>query len=177
MHNKKLLFIASYPKSGNTFMRAIISSLIYSKDGIFESKLYKKISLLDTNPFYDFVKKMNAEDFLKLDKIDTTCKYWCLAQQKYLDITQNYIFKTHAANLMAKNHKYTSEKNCMGVIYLIRDPRGIVPSFAYHLNISNDEAFGKITNIKQISFNPLHNICVPLSSWPLPVWRMKRALA
>lgn len=169
MHNKKLLFIASYPKSGNTFMRAIISSLIYSKDGIFESKLYKKISLLDTNPFYDFVKKMNAEDFLKLDKIDTTCKYWCLAQQKYLDITQNYIFKTHAANLMAKNHKYTSEKNCMGVIYLIRDPRGIVPSFAYHLNISNDEAFGKITNIKQISFNPLHNICVPLSSWEMHV--------
>ena len=67
MKNKKVLFIASYPKSGNTFMRAIISSLIYSKEGVFDTELYKKISLLDTNPFYDFVKKVSPEDFLKLN--------------------------------------------------------------------------------------------------------------
>ncbi len=165
MNERKLLFIASYPKSGNTFMRAIISSLIYSQDGIFESKLYKKITLLDTNPFYDFVKKINSEDFLKLDKVDTACKYWRLAQQKHSYITDNYIFKSHAANLMFGNYKYTSQENCMGVIYLVRDPRGIVPSYAYHLNISNEEAFEKVTNIKQIIFNPRNNICVPLSNW------------
>ena len=169
MNNKKTLFITSYPKSGNTFMRAIISSLIYSQDGIFEPELFKKISLLDTNPFYDFVKNINAEDFLKLDKIDTACKYWRLAQLKHSDVTDNYIFKSHAANLMVGDYKYTSEENCMGVIYLVRDPRGVVPSYAYHLNISNDEAFEKITNINQITFNPRNNICVPLSSWEVHI--------
>ena len=169
MKNKKVLFIASYPKSGNTFMRAIISSLIYSKEGVFDTGLYKKISLLDTNPFYDFVKKVSPEDFLKLNNIDTVCKYWRIAQQKHQDLTQNNIFKTHAANLMFKKYKYTSEENCLGIIYLVRDPRGVVPSYAHHLNINNEEAFKKITSIKQITFNPAHNICVPLSSWDVHI--------
>ena len=30
---KNLIWIASYPKSGNTWMRSILTALIYSKDG------------------------------------------------------------------------------------------------------------------------------------------------
>ena len=84
--NKKVLFIASYPKSGNTFMRAIISSLIYSEDGVFDFELFKRISLIDTNPFYDYrFKKINKEDFLKLNNIETASKYWQLAQKNIIN--------------------------------------------------------------------------------------------
>ena len=31
-----IIWLASYPKSGNTFLRSIIASLIYSEDGNFE---------------------------------------------------------------------------------------------------------------------------------------------
>ena len=163
--NKKILFIASYPKSGNTFMRAVISSLVYSSDGIFDFELFKRITLLDTNPFYDFVKKINKVDFLKLNKMEIASKYWRLAQEKHNELTENFIFKTHAANLAFENQGYTSIENCMGVIYLVRDPRGVVPSYSYHLNISHKETFKKITNLNQIIFNPKNNICVPLSNW------------
>ena len=169
MNENKLIFIASYPKSGNTFMRAIVSSLIYSENGVFDFELFKKITLLDTNPFYDFVKKINHQDFLMLDKIDTASKYWISAQKKYTELTKNFIFKTHAANLMYRNDKYTSEENCKGVIYLVRDPRGIVPSYAYHLNISNQKSFEIITDKDQMQFNPRKNICVPLSSWEVHI--------
>ena len=30
-NNKKIIFLASYPKSGNTWLRSIISSLIYNQ--------------------------------------------------------------------------------------------------------------------------------------------------
>ena len=165
MNNKKVLFIASYPKSGNTFMRAIISSLVYSNNGIFDFELFKKITLLDTNPFYDFVKKINPEDFLNLHRVNTASKYWCLAQEKSRELSDNFIFKTHAANLAFENNIYTSQENCMGVIYLVRDPRSIVPSYAYHLSIGDKEVFKKITSLNEITFNPKHNICVPLSNW------------
>ena len=47
---KNLLWIASYPKSGNTWMRAILTSLFYSDDGIFDFKLLPKlISLKNYN--------------------------------------------------------------------------------------------------------------------------------
>lgn len=169
MNNKKVLFIASYPKSGNTFMRAIVSSLIYSENGNFDYSLLNKISLIDTNPFYDFVKSLNSEDFSKLNKIETASKYWRMAQENYSKLTDNYIFKTHAANLMFENNYYTSEKTCMGVIYLVRDPRSIIPSFSYHLNIDKQEIYKKIISPNQITFNPKNNICVPLSNWNIHI--------
>ena len=38
-----IIWLASYPKSGNTWVRSIISSLLYSSDGDFNFDLIKKI--------------------------------------------------------------------------------------------------------------------------------------
>ena len=38
-----IVWIASYPKSGNTWVRAILSSLIYTEDGNFSIQHLKKI--------------------------------------------------------------------------------------------------------------------------------------
>ena len=38
-----IVWIASYPKSGNTWVRAILSSLLYTEDGNFSIQHLKKI--------------------------------------------------------------------------------------------------------------------------------------
>ena len=38
-----IIWIASYPKSGNTWVRSIIASLLYTNDGIFDLRLLNKI--------------------------------------------------------------------------------------------------------------------------------------
>ena len=40
-----IVWLASYPKSGNTWLRSIISALVYSKDGLFNFELLKKIHI------------------------------------------------------------------------------------------------------------------------------------
>ena len=45
MNYKKIFWICSYPKSGNTWMRSIISSLFFSNDGKFN---YPRIALLQS---------------------------------------------------------------------------------------------------------------------------------
>ena len=45
-----IIWVASYPKSGNTWVRSIISSLIYTKDGIFDFPSIKKIMVKITDP-------------------------------------------------------------------------------------------------------------------------------
>jgi len=40
---KKIIWISSYPKSGNTFVRSLLVSYFFSLDGIFEQILLKKI--------------------------------------------------------------------------------------------------------------------------------------
>ena len=38
-----IIWLASYPKSGNTWLRSIIGALLFTNDGIFNFKLLKKI--------------------------------------------------------------------------------------------------------------------------------------
>ena len=38
-----IIWLASYPKSGNTFMRSLLSSYYFSKDGKFEFDLLREI--------------------------------------------------------------------------------------------------------------------------------------
>ena len=41
--SKKIIFIGSYPKSGNTWLRSIISSLVYNPEGRFAFNDLKKV--------------------------------------------------------------------------------------------------------------------------------------
>ena len=43
-----IIWIASYPKSGNTWVRSLLSSYLYSNDGIFDFNLLKKDSVVIT---------------------------------------------------------------------------------------------------------------------------------
>ena len=40
---KNLIWVASYPKSGNTWMRSLLTALIYTNDGFFNFELLPKI--------------------------------------------------------------------------------------------------------------------------------------
>ena len=108
--SKKILWIASYPKSGNTFMRSLLSSLIYTDSGEFNFNLLKKVKQFDIHLYFKFIKMINEDDYRKLNDIKVASKYWKLAQKKFIEIDSNFIFKTHAANLMWEKFKYTDEE-------------------------------------------------------------------
>ena len=38
-----IIWLASYPKSGNTWLRAFISSILFTKDGLMQKDLWTKI--------------------------------------------------------------------------------------------------------------------------------------
>ena len=47
-----IVWLASYPKSGNTFVRSLLSSYIYSKDGNFNFELLKNIKQFPDNSLF-----------------------------------------------------------------------------------------------------------------------------
>ena len=59
MVNKKIFWISSYPKSGNTWMRAIISSIFFTKNGKFIFDYFKYVQSFDLDKRFEFVKKIN----------------------------------------------------------------------------------------------------------------------
>ena len=54
--------------------------------------------------------------------------------------------KTHHALVKYDNIPFAIEEDCKGFIYIIRDPRDVVISWAFHANISLDESINFITN-------------------------------
>ena len=70
-----IIWIASYPKSGNTWLRTLISSYYYSTDGTFHSNLIKQIG--------QFPEKRHFESFKYDSKsVIGTTQFWIKAQEK-----------------------------------------------------------------------------------------------
>ena len=51
------MWIASYPKSGNTWLRALLTSYFYSDDGNFDFKLLPKIYQFPAKKFFTEYEK------------------------------------------------------------------------------------------------------------------------
>ena len=128
-----IIWLASYPKSGNTWVRAIISSLLYSDDGIFKFSFLKKIDQFPEKKYFkDFVKDFGNFDLIK--------KNWILAQDK-INLNNNIkIFKTHQGKYTVNNDDFTNNENTKAIIYIVRDPRNIVTSISNHFTKSVNES-------------------------------------
>ncbi len=128
-----IVWLASYPKSGNTWVRSIIGSLLYSKDGNFNFELLKKIQQFPEKKFFkDLIKEFSNFDEIK--------KNWILAQDKINLENKIKLFKTHQGKYSLGNDNFTNAENTLAVIYIVRDPRNLVKSISNHYSLSLDEA-------------------------------------
>ena len=133
---KNIIWIASYPKSGNTWIRSVLSSLFYTDDGNFSFNLLKKINTFDRPFYFDEVtkdKKITTYD------LTTLAKFRIDAQKAFNKKNKLRFFKTHAANIKIDGFDYTNQDTTKCVIYIVRDPRDVVLSYSKFsgLNISD----------------------------------------
>ena len=158
-----IIWIASYPKSGNTWVRSIISSLVYSKDGIFNFELLKKIR--------QYPSKKHFENFTnKFQDINELKKLW-IASQDFINLDKQIkFFKTHHINCKIGEYSFTNKNNTLGTIYVVRDPRNLVNSFTHHYKIDKKEAKNLITDPQFVTGaagekNKENDIFTILGSW------------
>ena len=70
---KRIIWIAAYTKSGNTWARTILTSLFFTKNGKFNFEILKSISIFENVERFEFVKEINLEDYM----IQTYILYLC----------------------------------------------------------------------------------------------------
>ena len=144
-----IFWIASYPKSGNTWLRTLISSYYYSDDGIYSENLIKRIR--------QFPEKMHFTDFDYNQNIVTdTSRFWIKAQEKINKDNKLKFFKTHNAFGALNNNHFTDNKNSIGVIYIIRDPRNVITSLMNHYELDNEQAIKWMTNEKNYIYDVIN---------------------
>ena len=141
-----IFWLASYPKSGNTWLRTLISSYYYTKDGIYTDNIIKKIG--------QFPEKRHFTEFEYDQNIVTdTTRFWLQAQKNINKDKQLRFFKTHNAFGALNNQSFTNKENSIGCIYIVRDPRNVITSLKNHYEMNDEQALKWMTNEKQFIYD------------------------
>ena len=113
-----IIWLASYPKSGNTWVRLFIDSLLNPVSNSIDINNIK-IKQFPLRSHFDGLD-------IDIDNVGEFASNCIVAQDKInLDKTVK-IFKTHNAFWKAGPHAFTNEKNTKGVIHIVRDPRNVI---------------------------------------------------
>lgn len=154
-----IIWLASYPKSGNTLLRSILSTYFYSRDGNFKFEHLDKISQFPlTNHFLSLGVDVNNDE--------QVFKNFINAQNLINQETGKVKFlKTHSSLCKMYECNFTDFKNTLGAIYIVRDPRNVVSSFAHHYNLSIDEATETMLDNSRFMEKTVKNSKVFLGSW------------
>jgi len=134
-----IIWLASYPKSGNTFLRSLLTSYLLTDDGKFDEKKLKEINQF---PNLSLFKNLGIDTSDDLQIV----KNYIKAQEKINSLDANKIrfIKTHSSLNDINGYKFTDLKNTLGVIYVVRDPRSVVRSYANHNQLSLEDATDRL---------------------------------
>ena len=111
-----ILWIVSYPKSGNTWVRALISTYLYSNSGEFNFDLLRKIPKFIQEKFISSLVDLTV---LQQSPLKIT-EYWKDAQLRINLDNQVKFLKTHNACVSYKNRWFTDDFIKMIGIYLLQ---------------------------------------------------------
>ena len=170
-----IIWLASYPKSGNTWVRTILGQILndnFDSEKIFETS--KKIRLYPSK--LDFINldqlfqnKVFSHDMKKV-VFDKTVVNWIKSQNIINTNKKLNIFKTHnmlcKLKIQNKFYSFTSIENTIGVIHIVRDPRNVISSLVNHFSFeNNDLALKYMLNENQTMGLEDNKIPQLLSSW------------
>jgi len=155
-----IIWLASYPKSGNTWVRSMVAALMHTDDGEFHFDLLDQIKQFPIkNYFTNF-----TNDFGDINEIK---KHW-LSAQTLINLDNKVKFlKTHHINCKIDQYNFTDKKNTLATIYIVRDPRNLVKSISNHFSKSLEESKKFLLTTRLIGGSNLEKNSVKtlLGSW------------
>ena len=112
---------------------------------------------------------------LKKDPLKIT-EYWNAAQSRINLANQIMFFKTHNACVAYKGKWFADETNTKGYIYIVRDPRSVACSKAYHSDLSMEKSVDSLINKNEIGYNGPHKLVEIPGSWKMNYlsWKKKK---
>ena len=138
-----IIWLASYPKSGNTWVRSLLSAYYYSEDGNFSFELLKNIDQYPQKKYFD----------VKIDKPGEVNSYWDISQEKIIRKKKIKILKTHNCLLALNGKNFTKPQYTLGIIYVVRDPRNVITSLKNHYDLDYEQSLNFMLNEKKYLYD------------------------
>lgn len=161
-----IVWLASYPKSGNTWLRMFISNLmsidahpVHINDilgqGAGERIVFDAMTGIDSSNLFPDEADAIRPEFYKRLSLETDDYRWIKVHDAYRYLCdQQPIFPPEATRC---------------TIYLVRNPLDVVPSFSHHMAMGIDEAIKSLNDdgfaINTEKINVTSHLSQKLSSW------------
>jgi aryl sulfotransferase len=163
-----IILIASYPKSGNTWVRAFLTSAW--RDGSDLKLNQLMVASASGRRFLDAVIGISSAEF-GADELGRLRPAIYDLASKRVRPGKRLFLKMHDA-LMTPSRDIPapiSMESVDRIIYLIRDPRGVAPSLARHLGVSIDDAITAMADrgktLSEYPWRPGDHVIQRISSW------------
>ncbi len=162
---KGLFWLASYPKSGNTWFRIVLANLLNTSTNPVDLNQINTGAIASARGWIDEALGFDSAclNHDELDQLRPAIYKWHSKQCKpvgYHKIHDAYTF-------VDKGIPMIPSEGCLGVLYFIRNPLDVVISFANHSHCSIDQAIGNMGNEKFAFCNGKYKQHNQLRQWLL----------
>lgn len=160
-----ILWIASYPKSGNTWVRIFIANYLANGDQPVDINRLHEKSLSEANSVH--YQRLLGNDKSTMDLgIEELCQLRFRAHANIaMEANGTTFVKTHNFLGQYKGYPLHNNQVTSGSIYIIRNPLDVAVSLANYFNYSLDDAIAYMAEDMTGTPNEPDNIPQIISSW------------
>ncbi|MEX0922335.1 MAG: sulfotransferase domain-containing protein [Rhodovibrionaceae bacterium] len=173
----KLIWIASYPKSGNTWVRIFLNTILINPEKPLSINEISRLTVNDAKPY--LYQKLSGRSISELDR-DELASYRPQVHREMAKLHPNPVLvKTHSILGAYNGIPFLTPEVTAAAVYLVRNPLDIVASYANHRSLDLEEVVQRIGRENWVIGNPKSQTpAVPsyVSSWSTNVrsWTEKQ---
>lgn len=143
---KEIVWLASYPKSGNTWVRLFLDAYFLGDcdiNDMVSSVADDNARALEIGDGVHDIRELPIDLQQLARPMGMLRRVLAFKQNHFADVP--LFMKTHSANLLTNGIELLPEMLTKATIYIVRDPRDVLPSFAKHMGCDFDTALEHMT--------------------------------
>jgi len=162
MNLNRIIWLASFPKSGNTWLRLLLANYFMPKGEEIHINNIFRFTTADTRQ--DFFDKAAGRPFHARDAQD-----WLSMRPKALRLIAaskpgHHFVKTHCKIARTNGQPLIPPELTAGAVYVFRNPFDVAISYARHLNLGVDDAISRMADDSALNASKT-NLLTAVGRW------------
>jgi hypothetical protein len=144
----KIIWLASYPKSGNTWLRVVLTNYLRDSAEPADINDLERTHIASGRALFDEIMGISAAD---LTPTEIACLRPALYEQLAAESAEPLFMKVHDAyTYTPQGIPLLAKAATQGAIYLIRNPLDVAVSLAHHNNESLDYTIRRMNTVQDL---------------------------